>query len=309
MKYSNEFKVGASIVISLIIFILGTRFFDNIPLFRGTYDLYTRFENARGMVVGNAVRINGVNVGSVQEVSLDPATNLVNIRMRLDADIQVPQGSYAEITGIDALSAVQLTIYPGPPGNPPIEHGGSVPSQPASDFIANLTDRAPVLVDRIDSVLVGLNATLGDTRGMVEPRGDLRLMLASLRASAASLETLVSTERSRISRVMANVDTLTAVLSDVAGETNDSLAISLGHVNQLLTRMDRNVGRLEFTLARLDSIVVRIDRGEGTLGLMINDPSLYRNLDSTAASMNALLVDLKKNPVRYLRALRIVEVF
>ncbi|MEZ4701099.1 MAG: MlaD family protein [Rhodothermales bacterium] len=309
MKYSNEFKVGASIVISVIVFILGTRFFDSIPLFRGTYDLYTTFEDARGMVNGNAVRINGVNVGSVQDVALDPATNLVNIRLRLDSKIQVPQGSYAEITGIDALSAVQLTIHPGPAGNPPMEPDSRMPSQPASDLVATMTARAPALVDRIDSVLVGLNATLGDTRGIIEPQSDLRLMLTSLRSSAETLNAMVTTERSRISRVLANVDTLSANLGDVAGSANDSLAIALGQLNSLLARMDRNMAQLEGTMASMDNIVGRIDRGEGTLGLMINDPSLYNNLDSTVQSMNALLIDLKKNPVRYMKALRLVDVF
>ncbi len=309
MKYSNEFKVGASIVISVVVFILGSRFFESIPLFRGTYDLHTTFEDARGMVNGNAVRINGVSVGSVQDVELDSATNLVSIRLRLDSKISVPQGSYAEITGIDALSAVQLTIHPGPPGNPPIESGGSLPSQPASDLLATMTDRAPQLVDRIDSVLVGLNATLTDTRGIIEPQSDLRLMLTSLRGSANELERLMAAERSRISRVLANVDTLTVTLGDVANSANDSLAISLSHLNSLLARMDGNMAQLETTMASLDAIVGKIDRGEGTLGLMINDPSLYHNLDSTVQNMNALLVDFKENPVRYMKALRLVDVF
>jgi phospholipid/cholesterol/gamma-HCH transport system substrate-binding protein len=309
VKYSNEFKVGASIVISVIVFILGSRFFDSIPLFRGTYELFANFEDARGMVKGNAVRINGVSVGSVQDVSLDPATNLVSIRIRLDSKIIVPQGSYAEITGIDALSAVQLTIHPGPPGNPPIESGGSIPSQRASDLIATMTERAPELVDRIDSVLVGLNLTLTDTRGIIEPQSDLRLMLASLRGSASELERLMVSERTRLARVLANVDTLTATLGDVAGSANDSLAISLGHLNNLLARMDGNMAQLETTMASLDAIVGKIDRGEGTLGLMINDPSLYNNLDSTVQNMNALLVDFKQNPVRYMKALRLVDVF
>ncbi len=309
MNYSNELKVGASIIISVVIFILGSRFFDSVPLFRGTYDLHTTFENARGMVVGNAVRINGVNVGSVQEVRLDPSTNLVLISMRLDSEIVVPQGSYTSITGIDALSAVQLTIHPGPPGNPPVERGGSIPSEPAPDLLGDLTDRAPMLVDRIDSVLVGLNATLGDTRGIIEPESDLRLMLTSLRGSANALESLMKGERARISRILANVDTLSASLGEVAGNTNDSLAVSLGQLNSVLARLDRNMAQLETTMTGLDTIVGRIERGEGTLGMLVNDPSLYHNMDSTLQNMNALLIDFKENPVRYMRALRLVDVF
>ena len=71
MNYSNELKVGIAIVVSLLIFFLGSRFFEDIPLFKRTYTLNTEFSDARGMITGNAVRISGVKVGSVLEVALD----------------------------------------------------------------------------------------------------------------------------------------------------------------------------------------------------------------------------------------------
>ncbi len=77
----------------------------------------------------------------------------------------------------------------------------------------------------------------------------------------------------------------------------------------MLGRVDRSLEQLESTTTTLDSIVGKIDRGEGTVGLLINDPRLYHRMDSTVNSMNQLLVDLKENPVRYMRALRLVDLF
>ena len=309
MNYSNELKVGSAIVISIVIFIVGSRFFEDIPLFKGTYELYTEFDDARGMIVGNAVRISGVKVGSVKSVDLDPANNKVRISMRLDSKFRVPEGSYTEITGLDVLSAVQLAIHPGPAENPDVEEGAVIPSKADEDVLSSITDRAPLLIDRVDSVLVGLDATLGETQGVVAPGSDLRLMLASLKSSAESLEDILDGEKTRLSTVLANVDTLTGELSRLSSGAGDSLAIISENMNVLLGRVNQNLGQLETTTARLDSIMGKIDRGEGTIGLLVNDPTLYYRMDSTLNNMNQLLVDLKKNPVKYMRALRLVDIF
>jgi phospholipid/cholesterol/gamma-HCH transport system substrate-binding protein len=79
--------------------------------------------------------------------------------------------------------------------------------------------------------------------------------------------------------------------------------------NRVLDRLNQNLASLERTTAGLDAIIGKIDRGEGTLGLLVNDPTLYHRLDSTVTSMNELLIDLKENPVRYFRALRLVDLF
>ena len=309
MNYSNELKVGIAIIVSLIIFFLGTRFFEDIPLFKGTYTLNTEFKNARGMIPGNAVRISGVKVGSVQEVVLDPQSNNVAISMRLDTDIRVPEGSHTEITGIDALGAVQLVIVPGPVENPLVGDGGFVPGIEDDDIFESLTDKAPVLINQVDSVLVGLDQTLGHTQGIMRPGSDLQLMLSSLKNSANAIESLLRQERVRLSRLLANVDTLTGELGGLSQTASDSLAEVAGNLNRLLERVDQNMAQIETTTASLDSIMGKIDRGEGTVGLLVNDPALYHRLDSTVTSMNQLLVDIKDNPVKYMRALRLVDIF
>lgn len=309
MNYSNELKVGIAIVVSMLIFFLGTRFFEDIPLFKGTYVLNTQFSDARGMITGNAVRISGVKVGSVLDVALDPETNLVGIKMRLNSSFRVPEGSTTEITGIDALGAVQLVINPGPNENPAIEEGGFVQGVEEEDIFASLTEKAPVLIDQVDSVLVGLDQTLNSTDQLMKPGGDLNLLLASLKNSAGSVESLLKQERRRLSHVLANVDTLTGELSTLSGSAGDSLAQLTGNINELMDKVELSLVSLDSTMQSLDSIVGKIDRGEGTVGLLVNDDALYHKIDSTVTNMNALLVDLKENPVKYMRALRLVDIF
>ena len=308
MKASNELKVGIAIILSAAAFILGIRFFENIPLFKGTYDLYSVYDDARGMIAGNPVRISGVEVGSVQEVTLDPETNKVKVRMRLDKRFVVKKGAYTEITGIDALSAVQMVIHQGPAGNDPVSEGDYLPTRNANDLFSSLTESAPGLISRSDSVLTGLDGAITDIHGLVQPGSDLRMMFASFRSSADAIEALLREERVRIGRVLANVDTLTASLGETTQGTSDSLAMVTAQLNDLLRRVDQNLDSIEETTHTLDSILGKIDQGEGTVGLLINDPQLYHRMDSTLENMNALIVDFKENPVRYMRALRLFDI-
>ena len=93
MKYANELKVGVTIVVATITFVLGVRYFEDLPLFRGTYELVSEFDNAVGLIAGNVVRIKGVSVGSVDAVYIDPETGRVRIEFHVDDKIPVPEGS------------------------------------------------------------------------------------------------------------------------------------------------------------------------------------------------------------------------
>ena len=90
------------------------------------------------------------------------------MRFHVDSDLPVPEGSFTRVTGFDALGVVRMDLILGPPENPPIPEGGFVPSDTQEDLLAALSERAPVLVDRVDSVLVGLDATLSTTRALLD---------------------------------------------------------------------------------------------------------------------------------------------
>ena len=104
---------------------------------------------------------------------------------------------------------------------------------------------------------------------------------------------------------------------DVVGHRNFSLLngglnawLNGGHrTEDGLNRLDRTLASLESTTAGINTIIGKIEKGEGTLGLLINDPSLYHQLDSTLATLNRILLDFQQNPKRYLKDLKIVDVF
>ncbi|ARA92711.1 hypothetical protein AWN76_005725 [Rhodothermaceae bacterium RA] len=313
MKYSNELKVGLVIVVSAIIFFVGIRYFQDIPIFRGTYTLETAFADAGGLTSGSAVRVNGVNVGSVDAVRLDPATNQVRVWMKIDRGIGVPEGTTAEVEGLSVLGTVFVTLRLGPPANPPLPDGGFVPARPAASGLADLTrltERAPALVDQVDSVLVGADVTLDGLNTLLrDPASELNATLASIRGSSATLEALLHEERQRLARTLENVADLTGSLNTLTTENRDSIALAVTNLNAAMERLNRNLASLERTTTHLDTILQRIEQGQGTAGLLVNDPGLYLRLDSAATELNLLLRDVRRNPRRYLRELKLIDVF
>ncbi|MEQ9105582.1 MAG: MlaD family protein [Rhodothermales bacterium] len=310
MKYSNELKVGASLLIATAIFILGVRYFEDLPLFRPTLSLTAEFDDAGGLIAGNVVRVNGVNVGSVNGVRISPSTGNVIVDFHVDSSLPVTEGTTGAIAGFDALGVVRMDLMLGPPDAPRIPEGGRIATQPMSDAIASLTARAPGMVDRVDSVLVGLDRVLGGTDQMLNsPDSDLRSAIGSVDRSVQQLEALLLAERERIGRVMANVESATADLDTAAGEDGERLAALMDSLQSTLDGVDRTLVDVRSVSVELTAVLAALNNGEGTLGMLLKDPSMYHKMDSTLTGLNALMADFQANPGRYLKEMRIVDLF
>lgn len=300
MKYSNEVKVGVTIVVAAIIFVLGVRYFEDLPLFTSTYSLRAEFENAGGLIAGNSVRTAGVTVGSVDDVSIDPETGRVMVRFHVDEGIPVTEGTRARISGFDALGVVQLNL-----------EGGIVPGRATTDVFGELTASAPQLVTRVDSVLAGLDIVLSETEGMLaRPESDLRVTLANMRSSTEALESLLRGERDRIESILAGMDSVAGNVERLTGGENaEQIEELFSSLNTTLDTLDANLRGLDETTESLNTLLAKLNEGDGTMARLINDDSMYLKLDSTLTGLNALMADFRTNPGRYLKELRLVDLF
>lgn len=310
MKYSNEVKVGLSLVVAALVFYFGMRYMQDIPLFQGSYVLETSFADASGLTPGNPVRVNGVNVGSVESVTLDPQARRARVRFRMDNSVDIPEGSTASISGVSALGGVRLSISLGAPDNERIPPGGFVPSPPEEDILAQLSDQAPVLAARTDSLLRSANQTLEEAQTLfASPNSSVQATLTSVRSSADALTQLLRGEREQLGEVIANTEALTNELNTLVRENSDSLGATVQSMNRVLAQTERNLVVLERTSTNLDMLIRKINQGQGTLGRLINDPSLYVRLDSAATRFNDILDDFQQSPGRYLKDMTLVRVF
>lgn len=310
MRFSNELKVGLGLIAAALIFFLGTRYFEDIPFFGGQYELETAFGDVGGLLQGNAVLINGVKVGSVEAIRLDVAENRVRVRFSVNSDVRIPQGSTTAIEGLAALGNVNLGVNLGPSGNPPLEPGAFVPSDEAGGALDAMLDRAPGLVGRVDTLLLNAGGAFTEVNALLaDPSSDLRLTLAALRNATTSLDRLVRAEQARLGRVLTNLEATTGDLRAFTADNRDSLALAVQNLNQVLRRVDRDLAAIEGTAASLDTLLAKVNDGDGSIARALNDSTLYLRLDSTMRNLNQLLNDFQQNPKRYLRELKLIDIF
>lgn len=316
MTYSKEIKVGISIVIAAIVFFAGLRFFQNVPMFKSSYVLQTEFQDAGGLVAGNPVLMKGVNVGTVETVRLDLEDQVVRVVFRIEEDVKVPQGSYAEASGFSALSGVKLAITPGPASNPPIEPGSTLPGPPEGDILGQLKDAGPRLVSRADSTLTDASIAMQALSQKVSnPTSNLNQLISALEQTSRNLEQ--ATDGDALGKTISNLEAVTADLRRLSGETQaaedslseNNLGVIMARLNRSLDKLDRNLSNLERSTTNLGEITDKLNNGNGTAGRLINDPSLYNRLDSAAVEANRLLRDLQDNPNKYLDDMTLVKVF
>ena len=310
LEHSNELKVGAAIILAAFAAFAGIRFFQNVPLFGSSYSMYAEFDSAGGLVPGNPVRMKGVKVGSVEEVRLDSKTQNVRVRLKLEQGTRIPKESHARVAGISALGGVHLQITPGPSENDPLSAGAVLVPPPGGTVFDRLTEQAPALADKADSVLTTTNATMGQlSRELQNPESDLRRTLASLRDMSSSLEEITEAEKDNIRRLLQNLEGVSSDLKAFTGENGDSLDVAVHRLNRSMARLNRSLASFEKTSARLDTITTKLNEGKGTAGRLVNDPGLYVKMDSAAARTNRILKDFQQNPSYYLEDMTLVKVF
>ena len=315
MKYSSEIKVGVAILVAVGVFFAGLRFFQDLPIFQDSYTMSAQFDDAGGIVSGNPVRMKGVSIGTVQSVVLDQETQLVTVRFRVNEGVDIPEGSYAEVTGFSALSGVRLSIVPGPSSNPALPANATLSGPPKGDVLERLSDQAPVLATKADSVLTNTNTAVQALgQQLDDPGSDLRRLLSSLRKTARNLQTMTDGNDAALRATIRNLEAISADLERFTGSDADTLEANnmgktMARLNRSLTRLDTTLARLETTSAHLSHVSRKMNEGNGTIGRLVNDDGLYVKLDSAATEANGLLRDLRDNPSRYLKDMTLVKVF
>ena len=272
--------------------------------------MYAKFEEAGGLVGGNPVHMKGVNVGTVDYVELDQKTQTVQVRFSVKEGIQIPKGSYAKVSGFSGLGGVRVSILPGPQDNPPLTAGSTLEGPPEGTVFDRLTDQAPALANKADSVLSNTNATMAALSMQLQnPESDLRQSLSSIKNITGDLESVTDEEKKTIQAVLQNLRSVSEGLDSFMGKNRDSLDLAVRRLNSSLDRLNRSLASFEQTSATLDTITTKLNRGHGTAGRLLNDPGLYTKLDSAAAGANALLRDVRRDPGRYLDDMTLVKVF
>lgn len=292
-------------------------------------EVIARFHDVGNARVGNAVVVRGVVGGRLQAIEL-ASNGWVNVRLRLDPSVQLPADAVVLLNESSLFGEWQATIVERSalPHDDAIQREILAASQeqgalPGASLpgIGKLTAVAGQIAGDVATVAGRVEVAFDDQaarelRGSIRSVAELSTTLAQVvRAHASDLDTLSQQTRAVVAslKTAAGTTRLTAERIDSATTSpqvrqivedlsiaSTELRRTAVQVRELSTRFSQSQGRLDALLENSDSVFVKINRGQGSLGLMLNDPAMYRRTDSLLVQLRDLIADIKSNPKRYL---------
>lgn len=305
----KEVVIGGVFLVTLFAVIFGLNYVQGSPVFSQEYEILARFDEAGGIQEGAPVTMSGVRVGEVEGVQLSPRRRGAVVRLELREEYVVPEGSTASISGLAALDNVVVAIDRGPLDSPALQEGDTIPTEKQAGLEA--------MTEGADTALASAARTLSEIGGLVsETRGDLTATAGNLRAATEQARRLIAQEQDEIRSTIHTVNELgnrlgelTRELESLSGRGGDTLVATLSDIHRVTVRLDTTLVSLRASGEHLESILAAVESGEGTVGRLVYDPSLYDRLDSLALHMDDLIVDLKEQPGRYLSKLNVFSLF
>ena len=309
MNLSNEVKVGITVFLAVVVAIIGFRFMRDIPIVGSSLKISSTFEKADGLSTGSLVYVKGVRVGSVNSVQLTPENN-VGVGMSIDTDVNIPVDSKASLTSLGIVEGKSIVIELGS-SSEFVESGDTITGDYSQTMMETLGSQGEKLGSDVSNAINELNQFLRQLNETVDSETRVKLdeTLNNLVESTNRVAGLLRDKQDDInyaiesgSRVIGQLDTLTTE----NGAKIDSIMTSLQrNVDQLaVVRED-----IEAATGTLNEILNKINQGDGTMGKLINDSSVYENLDSLTLELNKLVKGINEDPRRYLKHMSLIEVF
>ena len=296
-RFSKEFKIGLSILVAAVVLFSGINYLKGINVFKAANYYYVSYENVNGLSVSSPVTLNGFKVGQVRDITYEYENpGHVLVELSLDKKIRIPSGSKAVIS-LDILGTASIVLQFSTEKDT-YNIGDRLIGETAPSMMDDISKKMLPEVNRIfakvDTLLTGVNILIADSallnsvRRLDRITANLETTTSQLNRSLASLPTTMN----GVNATVTNLDTITSDLTVLTGQLKEmQLAVTMARVDSIATNLSWVTGRLT--------------RPDNSVGLLLNDRKIYDNLDNATTTIDSILIDVKKNPRRYIPPINI----
>ena len=283
--FNKEVKIGIAGIIALFLLIYGINYLKGMNLFKPSRIFYVQFEDINGLAKSSPVFADGFKVGIVSDLKYDFAhPGNVVVEIDVDPSLRIPKGSSAELQS-EILGAVKLNLLLANNPREKMNYGDTIRGSINGGALGKAAAMIPSLekmLPKLDSIMASLNMILADP-AIPATLHNIESLTASLNNNSRQLERMMHND----------IPQLTGKLNEIG---DNFVAIS-GNLKQIDYAATMN--KVDETLANVQRITAKLERKDNTIGLLLNDPSLYNNLNQTAVNAASLLDDLQNHPKRY----------
>ena len=287
-KFSKEIQIALVAVAGILVLYFGLHFLKGMTLFSTDNRYFVKFQDVSGLSVASPIFANGYRVGVVEEIDFDyNNAGQIVASIGIDKDMQVPKGSHAEIA-TDLMGNVKVQLVLGNGADGMLAPGDTISGGHKLGAMGKAAEMIPTIqqmLPKLDSILASVNTLLADP-AIASSLHNVDQITANLNRTSQDLSQLTAQLNQQMPQMLKNADGVLANTNQITKNLNElDLAATMNSVNT--------------TLKNVEQMTATLNSKEGTLGLLMHDPGLYNNLNSTMLHADSLMMDLKQHPKRY----------
>jgi len=309
MKLSIQARTGILVTIVAFGIYAGINFMKGMSLFESQKKYYIKYERIDGLELSSPIEIRGLKVGQVSDIQFESDNyRKIVVSVLIRGDIALPQETIGRIYSSDLMGTKSIELIMGG-GDAFMQSGDTIGSEiegSISDQVKlqmlPLKRKAEDLMGSMEEAITAVKEVLNEKTGK-ELRGSLKKVQVAIDAfkhAATNLDTVMVQSKGKFSKILSNVQSISKNIEN----NNENISSILDHLDLITDSLSRSnitqtINNLNKTLVQTEVLMREINSGEGSIGKLIYEDSLYNNLMETTANFDKLLIDINENPGRY----------
>lgn len=295
MKITREIKTAILVIASILLFIWGYSFLKGRDLFTNYKTFYVEYKNVEGLAASSPVTLNGLVIGKVNSIALNPENGNLLVELQLKTDFPISKSSIATIYEPGFIGGKQIAIYPNFKDKSIAEDGQKLRADVKIGLTEKVGDKLEPLQEKFEKIMLHTDQLITGVNNILDKQGqqDLKITLSELSKTVAqfhkasqNVNTLLDDNKVQIKGAVTNFNKISGDFSKIS----DSLKKA---------DLGKTVRNLNKTLARVDGIMIGLEAGKGSMGKLLSDDAFYANLKATTKELELLLQDIRLAPTRY----------
>lgn len=294
MKLTKEIKTAILAISSILLFIWGYSFLKGSDLLSSYKQIYVEYDNVEGLVPSSPVTLNGLTIGKIKSIELQPTGKLL-VELQIKSDFIITEKSVAEIYTPSPIGGKQIAIIINKSSTKPIESGEHLVSANKLGIIDGVLGQLDPLKIKVDQLLDNANLMMqninqimnADSKSNIQSGlANLNETLAQFKVASVQVNSILADNKSKLNATLSNVDTASKNFAKIS----DSLS---------KVKINHTIKTLESTLSNVNDIMKNLNEGKGSMGKLMKDDALYTNFSKTSKELELLLQDVRLYPTRY----------
>ena len=309
-KISNEVRIGITVIVAVVIAYFGFRFMQDAPAFNTSKVLYVKFDNVSNLSSGGPVTIIGIKVGSIGSMRYLQEEEKVQVTLNINQGINVPVGSIARIKTGNPLAASFIEIEKSD-ASELHKSGDFLRSSGEAGLLDLLAEQGQELAEtalntmkNVDTLLIGMKNTLNQ-----ESQDNISTTIKNVSESTGALNEILQQSQEDISNMIQKAQTILDNVEELSDANKENIGSIIENLEKTSAEFTTLSAELNKTSVTMNELLTKVNDGEGSIGKLFNDPALYNNLDSLTFNLNDLIKNINNDPKRYLKHLKLVDIF